>query len=172
VLQQRIGGVVVRLKTLSPGLVVVMLSVLLIQITPANAVVVGNEGCTPGFWKNHTDAWEEYLPSDTLGEVWAIPNPGPLAGFSDDTLLDALNYGGGPGVTGGAKILFRAAVAAYLNAASDELGYPLRRYLNTAAGTAMQTVIDGLLASPDRAAMLSYASFLDQKNNLGADFCD
>jgi hypothetical protein len=26
---------------------------------PAQAVNIGNEGCTPGYWKNHTSNWEE-----------------------------------------------------------------------------------------------------------------
>ena len=154
------------------GLALVVMSVLAIQAAPAGAVEIGNEGCSPGFWKGHTDIWEEYQPTTTLGSVWAIPNPGPLAGFADDTFLEALGYGGGSGLEGGARILFRAAVAAYLNAAHEGLGYPLRRFTDTAAGTAMQTVIDGLLASPNRDAMIAYAAFLDAKNNLGADLCD
>src|SRR5919109_4005268 len=30
----------------------------------------GNEGCTPGFWKNHVDAWEGFSPDQTVGEVF------------------------------------------------------------------------------------------------------
>ncbi|MDP9431520.1 MAG: hypothetical protein M3P91_02040 [Actinomycetota bacterium] len=54
--------------------------------------------------------------------------PPELASFSDVTMEEALQGGGGKGVDGAATILFRAAVASYLNAAHDEIGYPYRRF--------------------------------------------
>lgn len=35
----------------------------------ASAVMVGNEGCTPGNRKNHTDDWEEAAPDRTLASL-------------------------------------------------------------------------------------------------------
>jgi hypothetical protein len=32
----------------------------------AGATNIGSEGCTPGYWKNHTENWEEYTPSTKL----------------------------------------------------------------------------------------------------------
>jgi hypothetical protein len=141
------------------------------QVVPASAENIGNEGCTPGFWKNHTDLWEEYDPTDTLGELFVFPSE--LSGFAGITLEAALDGGGGKGLEGGATILMRAAVAAYLNAAHEGVGYPLRRFVDTVNGPALQTQINTALASLDRDTMLDLASHLDGLNNLGSDtgFC-
>src|SRR5688572_12443579 len=86
-----------------------------------SATNIGQEGCTPGYWKNHTLNWEEYTPTQTLDELFNFPTS--LASYSDDTLLQALNYGGGSGVEGAAQVLLRAGVAAFLNAAHEGVGY-------------------------------------------------
>jgi hypothetical protein len=113
-------------------------------------------GCTPGFWKNHLAAWL-VSPNTTLETVFNVPDS---LGMDNDTLLEALNFGGGPGVDGAAQILFRAAAAAYLNSLNPSIHYPL-----TTAQVISQ--VNSALASGDRATMLSLASSLDQKNNLG-----
>jgi hypothetical protein len=78
----------------------------------------------------------------------------------DDTLLDALNYQGGNGVTGGARILLRAAVAALLNASNPSVGYVL---------TSSQVIaqVNAALASGNRNTLLALASRLDNYNNAG-----
>lgn len=84
------------------------------------------EGCTPGYWKNHLDMWPAPFRWDmTLGEAfdpaneWDDPlHPGRWVyweSFKGYTLLDALNFQGGPGAEGGIRILMRHAVAALLN---------------------------------------------------------
>jgi hypothetical protein len=78
----------------------------------------------------------------------------------DDTLLDALNYGGGPETTGAARILLRAAVAALLNAAQPDVDYQL-----TVAQVISQ--VNTALASGNRNTMLNLASQLDRYNNAG-----
>lgn len=117
----------------------------------------GGEGCTPGYWKNHLDSWEGYSPGQTVEDVFDVPD---AYGLDDDTLLEALNYGGGPGEVGGAKILLRAAVAALLNADSSNVNYP---------HTTSEIIADvnGALASENRGTMLDLASMLDTDNNLG-----
>jgi len=129
---------------------------------PAGAVNIGNEGCTPGYWKNHTENWEEYTVNSLLGNNFAIP--GALAQFRDDTFLEALNYGGGSGIQGAARILFRATVASYLNAAHEGVGYPYRRF--TDPGN-LRAQVNAALASLDRQTMLALAAQLDKANNLG-----
>ena len=62
-----------------------------------------------------------YAQNQTLESVFDVPD---TLGLDNNTLLDALNYGGGSGVTGGARILLRAAVAALLNAAHPDIDYP------------------------------------------------
>lgn len=131
-------------------------------IVPSHATNIGNEGCTPGYWKNHTDNWEEYTTGDTLGAIFTFP--AALSGYSSTTMLEALSLQGGPGVDGAAKILLRASTAAFLNAAHEGLGYPLRRF--TDPGN-IQALVNDALASGNRATMLALATYLDGLNNLG-----
>ena len=77
----------------------------------------------------------------------------------DDTLLDALNYAGGPGKLGGARNLLRQTVAALLNAASSEVNYLL-----SVADVTSQV---NFALSRDRDAMLVLAERLDRLNNAG-----
>lgn len=134
----------------------------LVVAPAANADNIGNEGCTPGYWKNHTSSWEEYEASQKVREVFAVPAElGPLG---DLTLLEALAGKGGKGVDGAARILLRAATASTLNAAHEGLGFPLRR--ETEPGNLRRTV-DAALASLDRQQMLTLAAELDALNNLG-----
>lgn len=128
----------------------------------ADATNIGNEGCTPGYWKNHTDNWEEYNPSDPLD--WQFNFPDSLAGMRDDTWLEALAYQGGPGTAGAAQILMRAATASFLNAAHEGVGFPLRRFVDPGS---MLSKVNALLAGGNRADMLAYATYLDGLNNLG-----
>ena len=142
---------------------------------PAAATTVGpDEGCTPGYWKNHTQSWEEYAPNTTLGSLFTIP--APLASFSGQTMLGALNGGGGPGVTGAATIMFRAATAAYLNAAHEGVGYPLRRFTpspyepwasDPRLANGIKGAVNDALASLDRPTILAPATATDGADNLG-----
>jgi hypothetical protein len=97
--------------------------------------------------EKHGSFWTGYSPTDTVGEVfewgswqyyehphgspdwwpengWWEPHPHPYLherypDLANDTLLEALNYNGGPGIDGAARILLRAAVATLLNSAYD-----------------------------------------------------
>ncbi len=120
------------------------------------------EGCTPGYWKNHLDSWAAtgYAPSQSLSSVFTFPASGPVADLKTDTLLQALDYQGGSGLEGGARILLRAAVAALLNSADPTVDYPL---------TTSQVIsqVNAALASGSRSTMLTLAATLDGYNNLG-----
>ena len=131
--------------------------------TPTPTTTTG-QGCTPGYWKQqqHFDSWEAtpYDPTDTLESVFDVPDS---LGIDNTTLVGALDFGGGSGVAGGARILLRAAVAAILNAAHPSVNYA---YEN---GTA-QNVIDDVnaaLASNNRDQMIALAGTLDDFNNDG-----
>lgn len=132
---------------------------------PAQAVNIGHEGCTPGFWKTHTDVWEEADPTDLFSDHFSDGTSGVLVGR---TLLQALDGGGGPGVAGAELILARAATAAFLNAAHEGLGFPWRRFSTGLDGRPplVDTVV-AALESGDRATMLALADRLDADNNLG-----
>lgn len=81
------------------------------------------EGLTPGYWKNHVSEWEFYSPDTRLGDVFGVP---VSLGMSDYTLLEALNFDGGPELTGMARNMFRHAVAALLNSSSSVVNYPYK----------------------------------------------
>ena len=131
---------------------------------PAQAVNIGNEGCTPGYWKNHTNNWEEYRSGTVVGNVFDFTgSPSAVAAYADVTFEEALRLKGGSGLDGATQILLRAAVAATLNAAHEGLGYPLRR----GGEDGIFAMVNEALASGDRQAMLDLASYLDRLNNLG-----
>jgi hypothetical protein len=117
----------------------------------------GDEGCTPGFWKNHPEAWVGFTPGQTLESVFDVPN---ALGLDTVGLQAALDFGGGSGTVGASRILLRAAVAAVLNSASPGVDYPL----TTAAVIAQ---VNAALASADRDTILALATELDTSNNLG-----
>lgn len=127
----------------------------------ATARNIGQEGCTPGYWKNHTDNWEEYKAGTLVAAVFDLPAGSP---YAELTLEEALALKGGPGVDGATRILLRAATAAVLNAAHEGLGYPYRRFNDPFNIVA---TVNTALASSDRAAMLDLAATLDDANNLG-----
>ena len=75
------------------------------------------EGCTLGYWKNHTDRWcDSYLTCDIYGEIF----PGAPSQLASLSLLEVLNLGGG-----GIYNLGRQSVAALLNACSEDVNYEL-----------------------------------------------
>jgi hypothetical protein len=120
----------------------------------------GDQGCTPGYWKNHLSAWTAtgLSPTALVGDTFTVP--GNISTLGGATLREALSFGGGPGVLGGAKILLRAGVAAMLNA-----GHPSVNYPQTQAH--VRDAINAALASANRATMLARATALDEDNNLG-----
>lgn len=120
----------------------------------------GDEGCSHGYWKNHTDSWPPtgYSTSQRIDAVFSEADHYPsLASLS---LYDALSFSGGSDTTGAAADLLKQAVAALLNAAHPGIGFPL-----TPAGVIGS--VNGALASGDRDTMLVLAANLDANNNLG-----
>ena len=124
-----------------------------------NGVTVGDQGCTPGYWKNHTDSWPAtgYSTSQTVSSVFGQATL-YTAGVS--SLLSALNFAGGAGLEGAAEILLRAATAALLNASHPNVSYP--RSPSGVIGD-----VNGALASQNRDGMLTLAAALDADNNRG-----
>jgi hypothetical protein len=126
----------------------------------ASAENIGQQGCTPGYWKNHTSNWEEYRPTTQLGTIFTS-----LAGtkYATMTLQQALSLKGGTGVDGATQILLRAAAAAVLNAAHEGVGYPYRRF----GEFKIIEKVNAAISSGSRAKMLDLANTLDRANNLG-----
>ena len=123
-------------------------------------IVPGDEGCTPGYWKNHSGSWPAtgYSTIQKVNTVFSEASRFPALGNS--TLHQALHFGGGSDLSGAAEILLRAAVAAVLNASHPGVDYP-----RTVAEVVAQ--VNSALASGNRDAMLALAAGLDADNNLG-----
>ena len=142
---------------------------LLASVAPAVATETGG-GCTPGYWKNHTEDWVGASAGDSFEYTFGVTY--------DANLHEALQGGGGKGLAGAQKILARAAVAAYLNAMNPDVDYPwgvgwiaynVQKYFggwhdetNDFRGNPW-----GGPVNEDRAALLEFASYLDGLNNLG-----
>ncbi|MDQ3783703.1 MAG: hypothetical protein M3360_02305 [Actinomycetota bacterium] len=140
------------------------LSVLALSLTLASLTAVtspalawdkGTEGCTPGYWKNHPEAWVGYSPSQTVASVF----DGEHGSLSDATLIEALSFDGGSGLVGAERILLRASVASLLNASSDiDFGYGATRVVNST---------NRALLSDSRPRILRLAAEFDRLNNRG-----
>jgi uncharacterized repeat protein (TIGR01451 family) len=123
------------------------------------------QGCTAGFFKFNADkqganAWA--VPTTTLvSSVFTIP--ACLQSCSENylniTLLPTLSFMGGKTLCQKTEILLRAGVAAYLNAQSTCVQYPLN------AGQVV-TEVNAALASCDSATMIAETTRLDGFNNL------
>ena len=128
----------------------------------------GTDGCTPGFWKQsqHFAFWTAPFTTGTLlDSPTTFVVPGDYTGdggawLGNFTLLEGLNFNGGSQLSGAARNLLRAAVAALLNAANPNVNYPMTTGEVVAA-------VNAALASHDRATMLSVKDELDRFNNLG-----
>ena len=125
-----------------------------------------NHGCTPGYWKNHLDAWVPtgYSPSAVLNSVFINAD---IYGLGNVTLLNALKFKGGSGDLGAARILLRTAVAALLNVAHPNVYYRGRYF----GFDTVFKVIDAVNWALDpvnggRETMLELASELDGYNNF------
>jgi len=121
--------------------------------------VAGNQGCTPGFWKNHTNAWcVSYTPTTPVSTVFNTSACG--CNFSTLTFDQALQGEGGNTICDAELILFRAAIAALLNTCGGSgVNYPL-------GTSAIIAEVNGVLVAPcDRTTILNEASRLDTFNN-------
>ena len=117
-------------------------------------------GCTPGFWKNHTDCWACYNPTDKLWTVFEEVNDPNYGSLADKTLLQALYFKGGKTVKAKARILLRQAVAALLNACDPNFDYPL-----TVAGVIEK--VNDALATLNKREILSTKRELAGYNQIG-----
>ncbi len=115
----------------------------------------GGGGCTPGYWKNHTEDWVGYTPGQTIGSVFS--NAGSLGSI---TLLQALKNGGGDTLDDAKRLLLHHAVAALLNSTHPDVDY---------AFTTAQVIAwtSDMLTSTDRDAILGLKNLFDRENNRG-----
>jgi hypothetical protein len=121
----------VGMTVMAASVLVFGLAVMPFAFQNAHANRTGTEGCTPGYWKNHTEAWTSGI-TVIVGGNTKVLTPDTLVRDAFDvdflnnsydslTLLQALNLNGG-GVNG----LLRAGVAALLD--SSEVPTPIIDY--------------------------------------------
>ena len=126
----------------------------------------GGAGCTPGYWKNHVDAWQQHQdPTQTLGSCFGFDGTecnAELNYFVDKTILQALFFQGGDDLMGKLEIFFRAAAAAKLNSIF------LAEFPWT--GSDLGNVIYDAIASCDESELVGAGNLLDTANNIGCPF--
>ena len=119
----------IGMAAITASVLLVGLAVLPMQGAFANRT--GTEGCTPGYWKNHTETWENGI-TVLVGGNLKVLTPDTLVrdafdvDFLDDnydslTLIQALNLNGG-----GVNALLRIGVASLLD--SSEIPDPIIDY--------------------------------------------
>lgn len=110
----------------------------------------GNQGLTLGFWKNHYANWEIYKPTDRCGDVFTSLDDHPeYASLANLTLAQALELGGGPGLSDKAGLLVKQGIASLLNGSNDEVHFTYTesqvRLLVDAALDSLNTGVIGTL---------------------------
>jgi hypothetical protein len=120
---------------------------------------LGDQGCSPGYWKNHEGSWPPagYSTGQTVQSAFGEASRYPA--FGSAALIGSLSFQGGPGVEGGVGNLLRAATASLLNSAHPGVDFPR---------TPAQVIgdVNDALASGSRDQMLGLAASLDADNNL------
>lgn len=132
----------------------------------------GAMGCTPGYWKNHSELWTDR--NVRLGEAfvcdggldWKCIGDGPAGPYESYTILQALSLQGGNSQSEKLEIFFRAAAAAYLNSIYTP-NYPV----NASNLRQEICVVLGKCGDSDFLDQVGrLASVLDAANNNGCPF--
>jgi len=130
-----------------------------VVMTPPN---LGNQGCTPGYWKQsqHFDSWTAtgYTTGQAISTVFNVPASLKLngAGLGTSSLLNGLSFKGGSDASGKAQILLRAAVAGLLNTGGVQYGMTKTDLINS---------VNAALASGDGTQMTNIGTQIDKLNN-------
>lgn len=112
------------------------------------------QGCSHGYWKNHTQSWEGWSYTDMVSDAFDWP-------YADMTMLQAMQFTGpGNTVEDASRILLQQAVASLLNADHSDVNFPMD-------SADLISAVNEALASGDRDAILALKDQLDEKNNLG-----
>jgi hypothetical protein len=119
---------------------------------------IGEQGCTPGFWKSNLLAWEStapnvYLPTTLVGSVFTSAH----APFASMTFLQVLQYGGNS-MEG--KLL-KQAVAGLLSTVHFDVAYPI------GTESVLIAMVNAALATNNASVMEALKDQLDDWNNLG-----
>jgi hypothetical protein len=124
----------------------------------------GNQGCTPGYWKQsqHFDSWTAtgYSPGQLISSVFTVPASYTINGTPEGsfTLVQGLSFKGGNDVSGKAQTLLRAAIAAVLNSSNSAIKYGMSK-------TDIINAVNAALAGGDATTINDLANTLDGLNN-------
>lgn len=120
------------------------------------------DGCTPGYWKNHPDAWlaTPYRPHQLVADVFASAGMPPYEELGAATLMQGLDFPGGETLVEKAQILLRASIASVLNSSHPDL-----YFAHETAWVIAET--NAALDSGDPDRILDLATYLDRENNRG-----
>jgi hypothetical protein len=119
---------------------------------------VTGQGCDEAFWASHTSAWVTYTTDQDLDTVFDPANF-PTS-FGNNSLLEALAFVDGGGVSGARDLLAREAVAALLNAAHPSIDYPYTE-------AEIIALVDAAFDANDETGMRDLAAELSGYNDLG-----
>jgi hypothetical protein len=120
------------------------------------------EGCTPGYWKNHSKAWGcGYTTKSKFFDVFTVVTN--YRGLPQKTtMLDALNQNGGA-----YSALARQAVGALLNACHNGVGYPYTAEEIKAAVVSMFNFGNATMGNKTFINVDTLKNEFDRANNLG-----
>lgn len=130
-----------------------------------NGEQTGNQGLTPGFWKNNAKkfgaiAWQQagVSPAARVDSIFTSLSGSSLG---SKTLLQALNLGGG-----GINALLRHAVAGYLNAKHPGVHYPIT---SSELTQAVNQAVNHYLTTGSKTQVNALKDQLENYNEQGAD---
>jgi hypothetical protein len=128
---------------------------------PVNGEVTGNQGCTPGFWKNWPQAWctGKYTPATKFFSVFVVTNKQKVA---DITMMDAVDLNGG-----GYNALARHATAAVLDACHTGVAYPYTTAQIKSAVVSMFNTGTAVLGTKTYKSVDDLKNELERCNQLG-----
>jgi hypothetical protein len=120
----------------------------------------GNEGCSHGYWKNHSGSWPAtgYSTGQTVSSVFSQASLYPS--IASVTLMDSLSFSGGPTVTDAARNMLKQATGSLLNSAHAGVDFPWQT-------AQLISEVNAALASMNSNTLLSLANALEHDNTLG-----
>lgn len=126
------------------------------------------QGCPAKFWKDNKGKWVGYIPDTVINQVFGNATKQVCNEYGDDGkkhFKDAIGWGTSTGNLKDAfHNLLREAVAALLNAANPQVNYPLTE-------AQIVLLVNDVLATCDRSALITLANDLKAANSLGSPLC-
>ncbi len=142
-----------------------------VYVTVACSSPAGYQGCSAGYWRNHTGSWPTgYMASTKVSDVFSSAGISPYAALGGQTLEYTLQHpGGGSTLAGKANVLLFQAIAGVLNAATSAINYSIEPA--SAIVNDVNNALDNARVQNDGSILTTLGTTLDGYNNLGAPVC-